>query len=321
MFDADNLQVNAGFKDRDWQVLPVVYEDQHSLSYILKGVDVVISTVSGEPQLALVDAAAAAQVRHFIPSGFSGPQQCAPRTTITPSNEWQTLIARLDHHQLESSMRYTVFTCGIFFEQFSPGGLNAMQICTVTSQNAGIGEEGTFLVDLRAGKAMIPVIPDGQEEVVVCMTSVRDVARYIVAAMQAYNDMTVWPTEFRFYTERMTMSELLNTCSRARGKLFLSLSTNPISVAWMDVSPFRGWNHWYRLRFPTMLHPHSCLRLSVVLHPSLGQISVLSVLRTLINTAILPEETNRQVTPVGKPPTWGKSCLCTRRIRKDIMAQ
>ncbi|KAJ9660062.1 hypothetical protein H2198_002759 [Neophaeococcomyces mojaviensis] len=208
---------NPGLKERDWQVLVVPYDNQSSLSYILRGVDVVISTISGEAQLALVDAAATAQVRHFIPSGFSGPQQCAPQMVAASTNEWQSLISRLEHHQLESSMRYTIFTCGIFYEQFCPGGLNAMQISTITSQNAGIGEEGAFLVDLRAGKAMIPVTPGSQQEAVICMTSARDTARYLVAAMQTYKDMTIWPNEFKFCTERMTVSELLNTCSRVRG--------------------------------------------------------------------------------------------------------
>lgn len=214
---ANFSQTNPGLKERDWQVLVVPYDNQSSLSYILRGVDVVISTISGEAQLALVDAAATAQVRHFIPSGFSGPQQCAPQMVAASTNEWQSLISRLEHHQLESSMRYTIFTCGIFYEQFCPGGLNAMQISTITSQNAGIGEEGAFLVDLRAGKAMIPVTPGSQQEAVICMTSARDTARYLVAAMQTYKDMTIWPNEFKFCTERMTVSELLNTCSRVRG--------------------------------------------------------------------------------------------------------
>ena len=53
----------------------VDYETPESLAYTLKGIDLVISTISGDTQLALVEASAAAQVRHFIPSAFSGPQQ------------------------------------------------------------------------------------------------------------------------------------------------------------------------------------------------------------------------------------------------------
>jgi len=217
----DFIQTNPGLKERDWQVLVVSYENQPALSYTLKGIDVVISTISGEAQLALADAAAIAQVRHFIPSGFSGPQQCAPRTIRAPTNEWHTLISRLDYHELQSAMRYTMFTCGVFYEQFGPGGLNGMQISTVLSQNAGIGDEGAFIVDLRAGKTTVPIVPGGHQEAVICMTSARDVARYIVAAMQTYEDTTMWPNEFKFCTERLTMSELLNICSRVRGTYYV----------------------------------------------------------------------------------------------------
>jgi len=195
---------------------------------------VVISTISGEAQLALADAAAIAQVRHFVPSGFSGPQQCAPQTVAASTNEWQTLISRLDHHESHSAMRYTIFTCGIFYEQFGPGGLNGMQISTVLSQNAGIGDEGAFLVDLRAGKTTIPIVPGGRQEAVICMTSARDVARYIVAAMQTYEETAMWPNEFKFCTERMTMSELLNICSRVRGPYYVHSSCP--CIRWRNVS-------------------------------------------------------------------------------------
>lgn len=207
-------QPNPGLKERDWQVLVVNYENLTSLIYTLKGIDVVISTITGEPQIALVEAAAAAQVRHFIPSAFSGPEQCRPQNLGRP--DWSDLIAVLDRHQDEFSMNYTVFTCGVFYERFAPGGLNALQISTLNNRHAAIGAEGNFLVDIRAAKATIPII-SATEEVSVCMTSARDVARYIVAALNAYENMAAWPKEFKFCTERLAMSQLLEVCSRVRG--------------------------------------------------------------------------------------------------------
>lgn len=179
------------------------------------GVDLVISTISGEPETALVEAAAKAQVRHFIPSAFSGPQQC--QSQVGNEDEWDNLITLLEHHLVASSMHYTIFTCGVFYERFGPGGLNALQISTFNNRHGSIGDEGNFLVDIRAGKTTIP-ISGTEEELSICMTSARDVARYIVAALQAYEDMEVWPKEFKFCTERLTMSELLDVCSRVRGK-------------------------------------------------------------------------------------------------------
>jgi nucleoside-diphosphate-sugar epimerase len=196
-------------------VLVVSYDDPSALAYTLKGVDLVISTINGKPQLALLNAAAAAQVRHFIPSGFSGPEQCSPQSTI--KSDWQDLTTLLQFHEAQSSMRYTIFTCGVFYEQFGPGGLNALQISTFNNDHASIGQEGDLLVDFRAGRATTPVIPGG-EEAAICMTSARDVARYVVAALQAYEDLTMWPQEFKFCTERFTMTELVILCGRVRGE-------------------------------------------------------------------------------------------------------
>lgn len=196
-------------------MLVVAYENSSSLAYTLRGVDLVISTVNGPPQLALLEAAATAQVRHFIPSGFSGPEQCAPQGTIR--TDWQDLIDRLRLHEAQSNLRYTLFTCGVLYEHFGPGGLNALQISTFNNKHACIGEEGDLLIDFRAGRATIPVIPGG-DEAGICMTSARDVARYVVATLQAYEELSLWPQEFKFCTEQFTMSELLALCSRVRGE-------------------------------------------------------------------------------------------------------
>lgn len=192
----------------------VDYEDSDSLAYALKGIDVVISTICSDAQLALVEAAATAQIRHFIPSAFSGPEQCAAQNI--GQEEWSNLISLLQHHEIVSSMRYTLFTCGVFYERFGPGGLNALQISTLNNRHSIVGEEGNLLVDMRFGKATIPVVP-GIEELAICMTSARDVARYVIATMQAYEDMSAWPKEFHFCTQRLTMSELVTIGTRVRG--------------------------------------------------------------------------------------------------------
>lgn len=212
---ANLIQPNPGLKEREWQVLVVDYDDPPALTYTLRGVDLVISTINGNPQLALLNAAAAAQVRHIIPSGFSGPEQCAAQSTIR--TDWQDLMDRLRFHEAKSMLRYTIFTCGVFYEQFGPGGLNALQISTFNNHHASIGEEGDLLIDFRAGKATTPVIPNG-EEAIICMTSARDVARYVVAALQAYEGLSIWPQEFKFCTERFTMTELVALCSRVKGE-------------------------------------------------------------------------------------------------------
>lgn len=200
-------------------MLVVRYDDLDALAYTLKGLDLVISTIGEEAQLSLIQAAAMARVRHFIPSGFSGPDQC--QSEATGCEDWTTLLELLQHHQTNSSMGYTIFTPGIFYERFGPGGLNeAMQISTVTNRHRAVGEEGNFLIDMRAGRATIPVASK-TEELSICLTSVPDVARYVVAVIQTFEDTRTWPTEFRFCTERLTMSELQSACQRVRGTLTL----------------------------------------------------------------------------------------------------
>lgn len=228
-------------EQQDWQVLVVAYEKPSALVYVLRGVDLIVSTVNGQAQLALLEAAAIVQVRHFIPSGFSGPEQCTPRRT--KKRDWQDLMDRLQFHEAQSSLRYTVFTCGVFYEQFGPGGLNAFQISTFNSRHASIGEEGELLVDFRAGRATIPVIP-GNAEAGICMTSARDVARYVVATLRVYEDLRLWPREFKFCTERYTMTELLALCSQVRGELLIFVLGIPSSTAALKVSlPCRAVSH------------------------------------------------------------------------------
>lgn len=212
-------------RERKWQVLVVNYEDQDALTYSLKGIDLVISTIGETAQLTLVEAAAIARVRHFIPSAFSGPDQCW--TESAGHDAWAVLLELLEHHRVNSAMRYTIFTPGILYERFGPGGLNeAMQISTVSNRHGAVGEEGNFLVDIRSGKATIPVI-SAVEELSICLSSVRDVAHYVVATIQAFEDMTMWPLEFKFCTERLTMSELRAICERVRGTFTVS------NMAWI----------------------------------------------------------------------------------------
>lgn len=176
-----------------------------------------ISTVSGGAQLSLIEAAAAAEVRLFIPSSFSGPRQSSP--LLSPDADFVSALNLLASQQGRTSMRHTIITCGIFFERFGPGGLSASEISRSGNPNEGIGHEGDFLVDIREGTAMVPFRTADQPEKYICVTGARDVARYIVAALQRKPDISKWPAEFKFFTERISITELLEMCARARGEL------------------------------------------------------------------------------------------------------
>lgn len=102
---------------RDYQVVVVNYDDQQNLRYNLRGIDLVISTVSGNPQINLIDAAAQSRVRRFVPAEFEGPPGRRPRND--PLDRGRSAgLQRLRHWSTHRStpMASTVFSCGVFYE-------------------------------------------------------------------------------------------------------------------------------------------------------------------------------------------------------------
>ncbi|KAL1964159.1 hypothetical protein VTN77DRAFT_7247 [Rasamsonia byssochlamydoides] len=192
---------NPGLIAKDWQVLPVDYSNLNDVRYKLVGVDTVISTVSGQAQLSLIEAAAQVHVRRFVPSEFEGKPAARPQAGILDRGK-SSALSRL--YQLRNSgMEYTVFACGIFYERFGPGGMAALQLGHGTS----IAGEGDYLMDIRHRSAQIPCRDASGQEVYICMTSAEDVARFVVAAL----DLPEWPSEFRMFGERMTAGDVVKT--------------------------------------------------------------------------------------------------------------
>lgn len=74
-------------------------------------------------------------------------------------------------------MRYTVFSCGVFYERFAPGGLAAYNLGASIGGGAG-AVEGAFLVDLGRGTAEIPAADAaGRPVAALSLTPIRDLAR------------------------------------------------------------------------------------------------------------------------------------------------
>lgn len=74
------------------------------------GVDTVISTVTGSPQLRLIEAAVQCRVRRFAPAEFEG--QPGLRSTIEVLDRGRNAaLALLQHYT--GYIQYTVFVCGI----------------------------------------------------------------------------------------------------------------------------------------------------------------------------------------------------------------
>lgn len=193
--------------------MSVDYNNQSDVRYKLVGVDTVISTISGQAQLSLIDAAAEVHVRRFVPSEFEGPP--LQRPDIDPLDRGQKIALSKLQEKQQLGMEYTVFTCGVFYERFHPGGLAALQLGAGTH----ISGEGQYILEMRRQTASIPCYPSG-DAVHICMTSAEDVGRYIVAAL----DLPQWPNEFFLAAERMKIDDIVAAAELVSG-LSLQISS------------------------------------------------------------------------------------------------
>jgi hypothetical protein len=203
------------------------------LKYALRGIDTVISTVTGPNQIHLIKAAVSARVRRFAPAEFEGPPQLRPSNDPL-DRQRTTALSWLRHYK--NNIEHTVFVCGIFYERFQPGGLPRALI----ARNTGYHGEGNYIFDVANMSAESPSMsPSNQPDVTICMTSVRgtsqthipnnteehiadpfvyfpDVARFVTKAI----DLPSWPPEFRMCGERVTVHNLTILVQRIKSTYF-----------------------------------------------------------------------------------------------------
>ncbi|TVY19369.1 hypothetical protein LARI1_G003446 [Lachnellula arida] len=199
---------------RGYQIAVVDYDSQDDLRYTLRGIDLVISTIVGVPQINLIDASAHSGVHRFVPAEFEGPParraandplDCGRRASIDRLRHW----ANHPRHR----MRFTIFSCGVFYERFANGGLATLKIGAST----GVQMEGSYLMNIRLGTAEIVEKTISEQPINICLTSVYDVARFIVAALELGHN--TWPGEFRMNGDRRTIPEILHWAEAARGSM------------------------------------------------------------------------------------------------------
>ncbi|KAF2087430.1 NAD(P)-binding protein [Saccharata proteae CBS 121410] len=192
----------------DYQVQTVDYNDPSTLQYALAGVDVVISTVVGTPQLQLIKAAISAGVRRFAPAEFEGPPSVRPSGDALDRDR-ATALSYLQHYAAFFEAT-TVFVCGVLYERFQQGGLAA----SAMGSGTGVGAEGSYVLDLRYMRAQVPAYDSANRLSMVCLTAAQDVARFVVRAL----DLPVWPPELRMCGERMRVADLVVVAREVRGK-------------------------------------------------------------------------------------------------------
>jgi hypothetical protein len=198
----------------------VNYDSQEELRFVLRGIDLVISTVSGAPQINLIDAAAGARVRRFVPAEFEGPPTRRPRhSRDDPLDRGKAeSLDRLKYWQNQRrQMRFTVFTCGVFYERFSHGGLAALLI----GNSTGANYQGSYLMDIENSTAEIVARTSSSGRdvpIYISLVSAHDVGRFIAAAIEL--DPTSWPGEFRMSGDRRSVAEVLQWAEAVRGGLY-----------------------------------------------------------------------------------------------------
>ena len=200
------LQPNEQLKQQGYQVLDVDYNRADRLDFALMGIDTVISTIPGLAQINLIEAAARTHVRRFAPAEFEGSPTMRP--VVDPLDLGRNKAAclqRLRHYGIQ----HTSFVCGVFYERFAPGGLGAQGV----GFNTLLHREGDYVMDIRNLKAQIPYVNSLGGTVSICMTSMTDLARFVVQCLH----MDAWPPELRICGERRTVLEVVQEAEHMSG--------------------------------------------------------------------------------------------------------
>jgi hypothetical protein len=168
------------------------------------GIDTVISTVTGTPQMRLIEAAVQCRVRRFAPAEFEGQPGLRGQNAVLDRGKTAAL-ALLEYYQ--GHIQYTVFVCGILYERFSVNGMLSHHMGAST----GHANEGDYIANPRNMTAVAPIYDAAQNLSCICLTSAHDVAKFVVRAL----DMPTWAPEMSMFGERMTVHtlvEVIRTC-------------------------------------------------------------------------------------------------------------
>ncbi|KAF1809825.1 NAD(P)-binding protein [Eremomyces bilateralis CBS 781.70] len=149
--------------DAGVNVVEVDFTSVESLTAALKGIDAVVSTVAGtaiKTQTVLIDAAAVAGVKRFIPSEY-GSVTTNPKLEAFPLYE---NVFKIKHHLQEKAnagqLTWTVLACGAFLEfLFAPGEASLLDF---TDRKATLLDEGDNRLSstslATAGKAIAGIL-------------------------------------------------------------------------------------------------------------------------------------------------------------------
>ena len=214
------------------------YSNIESLQYALRGIDTVISTVTGPNQIELIRAAVSVNVRRFAPAEFEGLPQL--RSANNPLDRSRLLARQLLSHYSQR-IQSTTFVCGILYERFQPGGLQQSRM-GVTSRFAS---EGDYIMNCRLMQAQVPAYDAvNSPSVRICMTAAQDVGRFVTKAI----DLRQWPPELRMVGQRVLVTDLINSVQTMTGEytdlqtLFRSKLTDCLTTPARTFNPIQYHN-------------------------------------------------------------------------------
>ncbi|EGX90748.1 isoflavone reductase family protein [Cordyceps militaris CM01] len=201
------------------QVHVVDYYDKEKLDFALRGIDLVISTISGQEQLNLINAAGHGRVRYFVPSEFEGSLTRRPPARSDPLDRGSAAALTLLRQWSDgpARMKWTAFSCGIFMERFHPFGLlGSFSIGT----GEGVGTVGSYVADINACIADYTAKDARGGSVKICLTSVVDLVNFIVAAIEI--GPSTWPAEYTMRGDKKSLADVVAAMSAARNIPFES---------------------------------------------------------------------------------------------------
>ena len=190
-----------------YQVAVIDYSSQQSLQFALRGIDTVISTVTGPNQIELIKAAATVRVRRFAPAEFEGPPSL--RSTNDPLDRGRAVARQwLDYYS--QHMQSTIFVCGMFYERFQPGGLRQTRF----GLTSGFSGEGDYIMNCRTMAAQVPCYDANNDpNVTICLTAAQDVGKFVTKAI----DLPQWPAEMRMCGLRIKVKDLVALVQQLKG--------------------------------------------------------------------------------------------------------
>ncbi|KAJ7755110.1 hypothetical protein B0H16DRAFT_1417832 [Mycena metata] len=185
-------------------VVPVSYDSPQSLVAALAGVHTVISAIgvhprspNSDPQVALVHAAASANVTRFIPSGWSGTD--GGKDDVVELYRYKQPV--LDALR-QSNLTWSHPENGIFMNYLATP---TKGIATLTPLK--------FWIDVENCKATIP----GDGNMKLAYTTIEDVGEFVAKALDVPGE---WPQSLRIVGALVTHNELIKIAEEVRGKRF-----------------------------------------------------------------------------------------------------